>query len=108
MAAPQSHSTDPGRVLVFDVGGMTCASCAARVERTLQRQPGVAAAGVNYATGRATVEVDAAAPAPERELIGAVGRVGYRLEPLVGRRRPAGSQLALREAAGLRGLGGCR
>ncbi|HWD07954.1 MAG TPA: heavy metal-associated domain-containing protein, partial [Actinomycetota bacterium] len=46
-----------GRILVFDVEGMTCGSCAARVERTLRRQPGVAAAGVNFATGRATVEL---------------------------------------------------
>ena len=55
MGAPESSPAAPdkgqGRVLVFDVGGMTCASCAARVERTLQRQPGVAAAGVNFATG---------------------------------------------------------
>src|SRR5207302_4669125 len=40
------------------VGGMTCASCAVRVQRTLGRQSGVAAAGVNYATGQATVTYD--------------------------------------------------
>ena len=34
---------------------MTCGSCAARVERTLGRQAGVEQAGVNFATGRATV-----------------------------------------------------
>ena len=82
MPTPETYSTTPGRVLVFDVGGMTCASCAARVERTLQRQPGVAAAGVNFATGRATVELDGSAPAPERDLVAAVDRVGYRLDPL--------------------------
>jgi cation-transporting ATPase V len=82
VAPPEPQAADPGRVLVFDVAGMTCASCAARVERTLQRQPGVAGAGVNFATGRATVELDPSGPAPERDLIGAVGRVGYRLNPL--------------------------
>ncbi|MEA2566005.1 MAG: copper-transporting P-type ATPase [Actinomycetota bacterium] len=104
VAAPERHSADPGRVLVFDVGGMTCASCAARVERTLQRQPGVAGAGVNFATGRATVELDASAPAPERDLIGAVGRVGYRLDPLPGGPRGGGAEQAAEQAAWLRRL----
>src|SRR5437660_3915227 len=83
---------------------MTCASCAARVERTLQRQPGVAGAGVNFATGRATVELDGSAPAPEGDLIAAVSRVGYRLEPLAARRSAPGSELALEQAAWLRRL----
>ena len=40
------------------VGGMTCGSCAARIERKLNRMDGVAAA-VNYATGKAFVQFDA-------------------------------------------------
>ncbi len=104
MPAPETHRTGPGRVLVFDVGGMTCASCAARVERTLQRQPGVAAAGVNFATGRATVELDGSAPAPEGDLIAAVGRVGYRLDPLPGGSPRAASEQAEEQAAWLRRL----
>ncbi len=40
------------------VTGMTCAGCAASVESTLQTQPGVASAGVNYATQQAWVEYD--------------------------------------------------
>ena len=71
-----------GDVLVFDVEGMTCGSCAARVERTLRRQSGVVAAGVNFATGRATVELDAEAPATPPELVASVDRVGYHLTPL--------------------------
>jgi len=39
------------------VSGMTCASCAARIERRLNRLEGVSAA-VNYATERATVDYD--------------------------------------------------
>jgi Cu+-exporting ATPase len=38
------------------VGGMTCASCAARIEKKLNRLPGVEAT-VNYATDRATVRL---------------------------------------------------
>ena len=43
--------------LVFDVEGMTCASCALRIERVLGRQEGVAGAVVNFAgqEARATV-----------------------------------------------------
>lgn len=40
----------------LDIGGMTCASCAARVEKKLNRLPGVTAT-VNYATERAHVSL---------------------------------------------------
>lgn len=35
----------------FGVGGMTCGSCATRVQRVLGKQPGVEQAEVNFATG---------------------------------------------------------
>ena len=90
-------------MLVFQVGGMTCASCAARVERTLQRHQGVASAGVNFATGRATVELDGEAATGERDLVGAVGRIGYRLTPLSTADDPTSEQ-AREQAAWLRRL----
>lgn len=59
--------------LTLDISGMTCASCAARVEKALQRVPGVEAASVNLATERASVQTrTAAAPLAE-----AVRRAGY-------------------------------
>jgi cation-transporting ATPase V len=67
--------------LELDVAGMRCGSCAARVQRTLSREPGVADALVNYATGRATVELEPGAFAGER-LIAAVKRAGYRASPI--------------------------
>lgn len=42
----------------FPVLGMSCASCAARIEKTLNRQSGVKVAAVNYASATATVEYD--------------------------------------------------
>jgi len=64
------------RDLEFDIGGMTCASCAGRVEKALAAVPGVARASVNLATERASVHgagaLDAAA------LIAAVTTAGYR------------------------------
>jgi P-type Cu+ transporter len=57
------------------ITGMTCASCANRIERKLNKLEGVTAS-VNYATEKATVEFDAAAVAPE-QLVAAVEAAGY-------------------------------
>ena len=61
--------------LSIPVAGMTCASCAARVEQRLNGLDGVEAA-VNYATERATVDYDPALAAPE-DLLAAVEAAGY-------------------------------
>jgi Cu+-exporting ATPase len=61
--------------LDLPIAGMTCASCANRVEKRLNALDGVAAS-VNYATEKATVEYDAATVAPE-ELVAAVESAGY-------------------------------
>ncbi len=44
--------------LNFGIDGMTCAACVTRVERVLNKQPGVLAATVNLATAKAAIEVD--------------------------------------------------
>ena len=59
------------------VGGMTCGSCAARIERRLNRLDGVAAT-VNYATGRAYFSSLGGRDA--RELIGVIESAGYTAE----------------------------
>ncbi|MDX6237263.1 MAG: P-type Cu+ transporter [Kribbellaceae bacterium] len=51
MASPIS---EPGQSVELIIGGMTCASCAARVEKKLNRMDGVSAT-VNYATEKAKV-----------------------------------------------------
>jgi P-type Cu+ transporter len=43
-------------IVQLDIGGMTCASCAARIEKRLNRIDGVTAT-VNYATEKATVAI---------------------------------------------------
>lgn len=50
MSTPTQYTTE----VDLDIGGMTCASCAARVEKKLNKLPGVVAT-VNYATERAHV-----------------------------------------------------
>ena len=57
------------------IEGMTCASCASRVERGLNDVDGVTAT-VNFATERAAVEYDPDRVAPE-QLVGAVAAAGY-------------------------------
>ncbi|MBB2773274.1 MULTISPECIES: heavy metal translocating P-type ATPase [Mycolicibacterium] len=60
--------------VVLAVGGMTCASCAARVEKKLNRIDGVSAS-VNYATEQATVSYpDTVRP---EDLVAAVEATGY-------------------------------
>jgi len=55
---------------------MTCAACAARIEKVLGRAEGVTAANVNFAAHRATVEYDPGAT-DTRSLVLAVQNAGY-------------------------------
>src|SRR4051794_40030514 len=61
--------------LELPITGMTCASCANRIERKLNKLEGVTAS-VNYATEKARVEFDPGAVAPE-QLVAAVEAAGY-------------------------------
>ncbi|QKV69806.1 copper-translocating P-type ATPase [Streptomyces harbinensis] len=56
------------------IGGMTCASCAARIEKKLNRLEGVTAS-VNYATEKATVSYGGEVRVPD--LIAVVEKTGY-------------------------------
>lgn len=64
--------------MTFPVVGMSCASCAARVDKTLNRQDGVSQANVNYASATALVEFDPSRCSPE-SLRKAVQDAGYDL-----------------------------
>ena len=67
-------ATQAGDRLELVIGGMTCSSCAARIERRLNRLDGVTAT-VNYATERAYVT--AAGGRDAGELIGVIQTTGY-------------------------------
>ncbi|MGH2970502.1 MAG: heavy metal translocating P-type ATPase [Solirubrobacteraceae bacterium] len=69
------------------ITGMTCASCANRIERKLNKLDGVTAT-VNYATEKATVDYDATAVEPE-QLVAAVEAAGY--EAFLPAAEPSGS-----------------
>ncbi|MFF4078660.1 heavy metal translocating P-type ATPase, partial [Streptomyces sp. NPDC001777] len=63
----------------LSIGGMTCASCAARVEKKLNRMDGVTAT-VNYATEKARVSYGPGTGLAD--LIATVERTGYTAEPV--------------------------
>jgi P-type Cu+ transporter len=64
------------REVTFGVTGMTCASCVGRVERALEKVPGVVEASVNLATEKATVGYISGEVEP-RDLQKAVEGAGY-------------------------------
>ena len=63
-------------IKTYPVTGMSCATCALNVEKTLKRQPGVAKATVNYTNGSAIVEFDSK-DIDAVELQSAVRSIGY-------------------------------
>ena len=67
-------STSPSHTLDLAVEGMTCAACATRIEKVLNRLPGVVAI-VNFATEKARVTVPAGGGV--EPLIGAIRKAGY-------------------------------
>jgi Cu+-exporting ATPase len=71
-----STPTTAGERIELPVSGMTCASCAARVEKKLNRLDGVAAT-VNYATERATVQLAPRTATTPQDLVEAVRQAGY-------------------------------
>ncbi|UCV10721.1 cadmium-translocating P-type ATPase [Dechloromonas denitrificans] len=63
-----------GKVVEFAIAGMTCAACSARLEKVLNRQPGLQA-NVNLAAERARVRFSGAAD--EAQVIAAVAKAGF-------------------------------
>ena len=77
--ANQAGTAPPGAAqtntaLQFDIRGMTCASCVARVEKALRGVPGVDDASVNLATEKARVQ---GAAIDVQALLAAIDRAGY-------------------------------
>ncbi|MER5935687.1 heavy metal translocating P-type ATPase [Streptomyces sp. NPDC001928] len=82
-------ASDPTTEVELAIGGMTCASCAARVEKKLNRMDGVTAT-VNYATEKAKVSYGS--DVSVRDLIATVEATGYTAqEPAPPVREEAGS-----------------
>jgi len=98
-----TEKTTTQETAVLEVGGMTCSSCAVRIEKALNRLPGVAQAAVNLATEQARVQFDPSQAGPD-DLIRAVQQEGYEAKvSSVGSRRaissPVGAGFLSRKSA---------
>jgi Cu+-exporting ATPase len=70
--------TSPEKIII-PVTGMTCAGCSGRVQRTLEKHPGVQGASVNLMTSNATVEFDPGSTSADA-LVDAIRATGYGAE----------------------------
>lgn len=84
-SATEPIENQPGEAaescVLLDLEGMSCASCAMRIERGLKKVPGVKDASVNLATERATVTYDAQQTDVE-QMVKKVEAVGYKALPV--------------------------
>ena len=74
-AVEKAGYTVPEARVELGIGGMTCATCALRVEKALAKVPGVLAASVNLATETASIRL--LAGTEEAALAAAIQRAGY-------------------------------
>ncbi len=86
--------------LELDIEGMSCAACVGRVEKVLQRVPGVVTANVNLAARRAHVEL--AGSVPTAALVAAVKKAGFGATPAAEVSEGARAADAAAEEAALR------
>ncbi len=93
-----AEPVDEREQIELDVTGMSCGSCAARVQSALAAAPGVAEATVNFATGRATVDIDLAS-VDAQQLVTLVARIGYGAKPFGAVARSPAEAVAQIEAA---------
>jgi copper chaperone CopZ len=70
-AAPQT------KTFALNVTGMTCGSCAEKVEAALMGLDGVTGVSVNHETGRTVIMLKASAKIGEREITSAIKDAGY-------------------------------
>ncbi len=84
-AVPRAGDASAARTIELSIRGMTCAACAARVERKLATIGQQVVASVNFATERATITAPQAVSA--RTLVAAVEAAGYTAQVVI----PAGA-----------------
>ena len=75
------------QVLELGIGGMSCAACAARIEKVVRRLPGVEGS-VNFAAETARVRYMPGLADPAA-IVAAIGKAGFTATPIAGRDREA-------------------
>jgi Cu+-exporting ATPase len=74
MSTPKDSNPE---LFTLDIGGMTCASCVGRVEKALDKVPGIEAATVNLATEQARIRLKAGSETQIEDVIALVQKTGY-------------------------------
>ena len=74
MSSPKDSNPE---LFTLDIGGMTCASCVGRVEKALDKVPGIEAATVNLATEQARIRLKAGSETQIQDVIAQVQKTGY-------------------------------
>ena len=74
MVAPKDTDSE---LFTLDIGGMTCASCVGRVEKALDKIPGIEAATVNLATEQARIRLKVGSGTQIQDVIAQVEKTGY-------------------------------
>lgn len=64
---------------IYNMGGMSCASCSAAVERVTKMLPGVSESSVNLATNKLTISYDESLLSSE-EIVKAITNIGFTAE----------------------------
>lgn len=80
-AQPKPHASNTSTEQ-FAISGMTCQSCASRIEKVLNKKPAIISAAVNFATETLTVTYDADAT-EANEVMAWVGHTGFDATPMV-------------------------
>jgi Cu+-exporting ATPase len=78
-AGHDGHDHSDTTPQMLQIGGMSCATCAQKIEKALRKVPGVTAARVNFATNQAAVSAEGVA---SDALLDAVKRAGYSAQPV--------------------------
>ncbi|CAM5185591.1 copper-translocating P-type ATPase [Oligella ureolytica] len=76
------HTGVPTKHLSMNIGGMTCASCVARVERFVGRMDGVTSVNVNLATERADIDIDPSSSVSSEDIAAVIKKAGYSVESI--------------------------
>lgn len=96
-ATPQNIEEEESRA-ILELEGMTCASCAMRIEKGLKKVPGVKDASVNLATEKAMVMYDSSITGLD-QMVQKVEAVGYKATPVATPRAPEQSLIGNSENA---------
>lgn len=80
----QKNSKAATKHLTMNIGGMTCASCVARVERFVGRMDGVKSVNVNLTTERADIDIDSGSSITSSDIEAVIKKSGFTVETIMG------------------------